>query len=232
MAIPIFQPIPGPSFGIQTTHNYRADISTSHKGYDLVRPIGLRRLPAIQVTWDALTKPEMDRILGFFDSLGGTTGPFYYQAICSITGPEGIYPELSEVAGGSLTSQPEYFVRMTWYDSGNGTETTGSREANRTVADNFLLTVKVPPLPLSVTEWRVYVGVVTGDTDLQTGTETSRVWTMPAGGVEIGGAAPPSENTLQPYKIYTFNGTLEETMIAPGLYSLSTVFQEQSAAPL
>ena len=230
MAIPVFSPTIGPSFGLARTNSYRADIQTSHKGYEMMRPLGLRKVSPIQVTWQALKKPELDDIVGFFDSLNGSLGPFSYTPVDTITGPEGITPTLSEVTGGSLTSQAPYFVTFTWYQTSGTLETTKSKESTFTVTDNKLLTVTVPVLPLGVTEWRVYVGIATGDTELQAGTETTRTWTMPVGGRVAGGANPPTANDLKVSRFFTFSGQLTDTLIAPGIYSLSTTFNEQTAA--
>ena len=230
MAIPVFSPTIGPSFGIARTSRYRADVQTSQKGYEMMRPLGLRKVPPIQVTWQALKKPELDEIVGFFDSLNGSLGPFSYTPVDTVTGPDGVTPALSEVTGGALTSQGTYYVRFTLYQTSGTLETTGSKEASFAVADNKLLTVTVPVFPLGVTEWRVYVGAVTGDAEIQAGTEATRTWTMPVGGRVVGGANPPITNDLKVSRFFTFSGQLQDTLIAPGIYSLSTVFNEQTAA--
>lgn len=230
MAIPVFSPTIGPSFGIARANTYRADVQTSHKGYEMMRPLGLRKVPPINVTWQALKKPELDEIVSFFDGLNGSLGPFSYTPVDTVTGADGMTPTLSEVTGGSLTSQGTYYVRFTWYQTTGTLETTGSKESSFAVADNKLLTVTVPVLPLGVTEWRVYVGAVTGDAELQAGTETTRTWTMPVGGRVSGGANPPTVNDLKVSRFFTFSGTLTDTLIAPGIYSLATTFNEQTAA--
>ncbi len=230
MAIPVFTPKIGPSFGIQTRNVFRADRQTSHKGYEMMRPLGIRRHPPIAVKWDALTKPEMDDILSFFDSMSGSLGPFSYTPVDTVTGTEGMTPVLSEVTGGALVSQGTYFVRFAWFKTVGGLETSGSKEASFSVADNKLLSVKVPIFPLAVTEWRVYVGAVTGDAELQAGTETTRTWTMPVGGRVTGGANPPTSNNLKVSRFFTFDGALPAVLIAPGIHSLSTTFLEQTAA--
>lgn len=230
MAIPIFTPTIGPSFDIARINRYRADVQTSHKGYEMMRPLGLRKVPPINVTWKALKKPELDEIVSFFDALNGSLGPFSYTPVDTVTGPDGATPALAQVSGGSLTSQAPYFVTWTWYQTSGTLETRKSKEATFTVSDNNLLTVGVPVFPLGVTEWRVYVGVATGDTEIQAGTETTRTWTMPAGGRVAGGANPPTTNDLSVSRFFTFSGTLTDTLIAPGIYSLSTTFNEQTAA--
>lgn len=226
---PIFSPTIGPSFGLTRQNAYRVDVQTSHKGYEIMRPLGLRRTPPIQVVWNALKKPQLDEIVSFFDSLNGSLGPFDYTPVDTITGPEGITPTLSTVTGGALTGQGTYYVRFTWYKTTGTLETTGSKEASLTVPDNKLLTIKVPVFPLGVLEWRVYVGTVTGDAELQASTEATRTWTMPVTGRVSGGANPPATNNLKVSRLFTFSGTLTDTLIAPGLYTLSTVFNEQMA---
>lgn len=230
MAIPVFAPTIGPSFGIARPNTYRSDVQTSHKGYEMMRPLGLRKISPINVTWQALKKPQLDEIISFFDSLNGSLGPFSYTPVDTVTGPEGITPALSQVVGGSLTSQPPYFVTFTWHQTTGTLETTKSKEATFTVDDNKLLTVTVPVFPLGVSEWRVYCGIVTGDTEIQAGTETTRTWTMPVGGRVAGGANPPTTNDLSVSRFFTFSGTLTDTLIAPGIYSLATTFNEQTAA--
>ena len=206
MAIPIFTPTIGPSFDLARQNRYRADVQTSHKGYEMMRPLGLRKVPPINVTWKALKKPELDEIVSFFDALNGSLGPFSYTPVDTVTGPDGMTPALSQVAGGSLTSQAPYFVTFTWYQTSGTLETTKSKEATFTVSDNNLLT------------------------EIQAGTETTRTWTMPAGGRVAGGANPPTTNDLSVSRFFTFSGTLTDTLIAPGIYSLSTTFNEQTAA--
>lgn len=230
MSIPTFNPTIGPSFDIETEESYRADVQTSHKGYEVSRPLALRSVPPIRLLWKALKKPELDEIKSFFDSLNGARGPFYWTPIDTITAPTGQTPELGQVAGGSLTSQPTYYVQYTWYATAGGLETQGSKEASFSVSDNNLLTVKVPVFPLGVGEWRVYVGVTPGDAELQAGTETTRTWTMPGTGRVGGGANPPATNNLKAARLWTHDGRLQSTLIAPGIYQASITLQEQTAA--
>ena len=230
MAIPVFAPTIGPSFGLARNAQFRADVQTSHKGYEMMRPLGLRPQEPITVTWNALKKPELDEIVSFFKGLNGSLGPFSYTPVDTVTGPNGMTPALDQVTSGSLTSQPPYFVTFTWYQTSGGLETMKSQEATLTVDDNKLLTVTVPVLPLGVTEWRVYVGIATGDTEIQAGTEATRTWTMPGSGRVAGGANPPTTNDLSVSRYFTFSGVLQDTLIAPGIYSLATTFNEQTAA--
>ena len=230
MTIPTFAPSRGPSFGDELTATARADVQSSHKGYELSRPLGLRPLPSIPVTWKALTRTEMDEIVSFFKGLNGSRGPFYYTPPQTVTSPNGMTPTLSEVTGGSLTGQGTYYVQFTWYRTSGGLETLGSKEASFAVADNKLLTVTVPVLELGVTEWRVYVGATSGDCELQSGTVTTRTWTMDTGGRDTGGANPPTTNTLQAPRLFTYDGSLREIRRAPNVFALRTSFQEQTAA--
>lgn len=230
MAIPVFSPLIGPSFGLARPARFRADVQTSQKGYEMMRPLGLRPQEPIKVTWNALKKTELDDIVSFFKGLNGSLGPFSYTPVDTVTGPDGMTPVLDQITSGSLTSQPAYFVTFTWYQTSGTLETTKSKEATFTVDDNKLLTVEVPVLPLGVSEWRTYCGIATGDTEIQAGTEATRTWTMPGSGRVAGGANPPTTNDLSVARFYTFSGVLQDTLIAPGIYSLTTTFNEQTAA--
>lgn len=230
MSIPTFAPSIGPSYEVQTQETYPADVQTSHKGYEVSRPLALRSIPPIQLQWKALKKPQLDEIKSFFDGFNGARGPFYWTPIDSVTAPIGRAPELGQVAGGALAGQGTYYVQYTWHQTSGGLETEGSKEASFAVSDNNLLTVTVPVFPLGVGEWRVYVGTSPGDAELQSGTVTERTWTMPAGGRDAGGANPPATNTLEVPRIFTHAGALQTTLLAPGIYSASIVLQQQTAA--
>lgn len=228
--IPTFAPIRGPSFESPIQAEYRTDRQSSHAGYEISRPLGLASLDGIQLRWQSLRTPEFHDIKSFFDGLQGT-GPFYYTPTDPLTAPGGMTPELSEVAGGSLTGQGTYYVQFTWYDPTTGLETTPSRETSLAVSDNNLLVVKVPVFPLGVEAWRVYVGASQGAAELQSGSSTARTWTMPATGRETGGASPPTENNMKVPRIFSRGSNLVFTPVAPQVYDAQLTLLEQTAAP-
>lgn len=229
MTTPTFSPPVQPSFTPQTAHNYRLDPLSTPKGYDITRTMGIRPLDTVNLEWKVLSKPELDEILSFFEGLNGAPGPFYWTPLDNVRDPLGMTPALDEVAGGSLTSQGTYYVQFTWYQTTGGLESRGSAEASFAVQDNFLLTVTVPVFPLSVTEWRVYVGISSGDCELQAGTETTRMWTMPGSGRVSGTANPPASSTLTVPLIWRIAGRPLVRKIAPNRFSLGMEFLQQTA---
>jgi len=229
MTTPTFLPPVQPSFSPQTQHNLRLDPMSTPKGYDITRTLGVRWLDSVALEWKVLAKPELDEILSFFEGLNGAPGPFFWTPLDLVRDPLGMTPVLGDVAGGALTSQGTYFVQFAWYQSSGGLESRGSKEASFAVQDNFLLTVTVPVFPLGVTEWRIYVGAVTGDAELQAGTETTRIWTMPGTGRVAGGANPPAASTLTVPLIWRLGGGATVRKIAPNRFSLGLEFLQQTA---
>lgn len=228
MPTPTFIPTVNPSFPAPDSPQWREEGFRSPKGYDIGRVMGVRPIRTVPLTWRVISKNQLDEILSFFTAMNGATGPFFWTPLDTVMSPNGQTPTLGEVAGGALTSQPEYFVQYTWYDTSAAQETLGSKEAAFTVQDNFQLTVDVPVFPMAVGEWRVYVGIVTGDAELQTGTVTTRQFIMPAARVS-GGANPPIVNDLSLPLLWKFEGRPQVTKITANRFSLSMTFVEQTA---
>lgn len=229
MTTPTFSPPINPSFPVSHSPEWREDGFRSVKGYDQGVVHGPRSLDSIPLIWKVVTGDELDEILSFFDSLNGATGPFFWTPIDNVRNPLGMTPVLGQVAGGSLVSQGTYFVQFTWYDTSSGGETKGSKQASFAVSDNFLLTVNVPVFPLAVSEWRVYVGVSSGDCELQAGTETTRTWTMPGSGRVAGGANPPAADDLTLPLLWKHDGRPQYAKIGPDRYQLTMTFFQQTA---
>lgn len=222
-----FAPSVNPSFPVSESHEFREDGFRSPKGYDLGRVMAVRPVHSVPLLWKVVDRNQLDEILGFFDQLNGATGPFFWTPLDNVRSPNGMTPTTGEVAGGSLTSQPTYYVQFTWYDTSSGGETLGSLEASQVVQDNFQLTVEVPVFPMGVTEWRVYVGDTSGDCELQA-TVTDRQWTMP-GARASGGANPPASNDLSLPLLWKHDGNPRVSKIGPNRFRLGMTFILQHA---
>ena len=103
-------------------------------------------------------------------------------------------PTTGTTAGGSLTGQGTYYVKITYLTPYG--ETTASAEASQAVADNNLLTVTAPTAVAGATGWNVYVSQSTGTETLQNSTPLGigQNYTMATTGI-VTGVVPPTTNT-------------------------------------
>ena len=81
---------------------------------------------------------------------------------------------------------------------------------------------------MGVGEWRQYVGTSSGDNQLQAGTEITRRWTMPTGGL-IAGAQPPTENTLALPLLWKLDSDIDEQKFSANRFRVRLTLQEQTA---
>lgn len=193
MALSVFNPSVLPDLGPGYTPTLLGDLSSIRKPYVQALPRGLVPFQITKLTWSDIEEDDKDYIISFFTSeLEGTFGPFLWTPFEKQESPLGVSPRLSQVAGGGL-GQTTYYVKFTWYHDTYG-ETKASAETSLTVdASNFLI-VQVPPLPIGITKWRVYVGTASGVVKRESTVEKSRVWTQ--SGALSGSSDPPNTNSL------------------------------------
>lgn len=106
-------------------------------------------------------------------------------------------PTLSSTTNSAVNLPPNitYYVQVTYVTSTG--ETTPSPEASLLVTSSQgLLKVSSPPSAANVTGYNVYVGVTSGDEQLQNTTPLSigSTYTMATGGIYLSGIRPPATN--------------------------------------
>lgn len=79
MTIPTFNPPVAPSPGTRRSQEIKILAASFGDGYEQVQADGLNHIrKSVELRWDALTLPEMDAIMSFFEEQQGFR-PFWYQ---------------------------------------------------------------------------------------------------------------------------------------------------------
>ena len=219
-----FAPPQNPSFEYVENAQFRTRSTRTVAGYERQRPRIVVAPRAAVLNWSVTDRTNVEYVRDFYHRHRGRGRVFEFRSLNDEASPTSEPPNVGEVAGGALTSQPPYFAAFSWYNGVESLESLPSPEATFTVQDNFLLTVTVPPFISGADSWRVYVGTTTGDLDLQA-TETSRTWTMPTGGLIVG-ASPPTTNTLKPLLRWTFADRLTWRKIRTNRFRMQVEINE------
>jgi len=219
-----FSPPTGPSFQSAVHLEPQFVEAKSHGGYDQQVPRLLRPLRRAELRWNAASDTTREYIESFIAAIHGTVGPFEWTPFDNIPSPSGMLPTLSEVSGGSLGSRT-YYVVFTWYDTTYG-ETRESGRASLNVSANNFLKVEIPPIPLQVEGWRVYVSETSGAEKLEaTITSGARSWTQSA---DLSGSAdPPAANTLTPAGKWNIQGRLGKVRSGANRWNMTLTLLEQ-----
>jgi len=225
MSVPVFSPPMNPAFPFQEIPEILTDTVRMHKGYDQVRPLLIRPIRTVTLSWEGANKATKDYIFSFFQGLAGSTGPFYWTPADKVPSPNGMTPTLSEVSGGSLGSRT-YYVVFTWYDSVYG-ETVQSQTASLAISANYYMKVEIPPFPNFVSSWRLYAHESEGSECLQATINSSRSWTQ-SSALATGTATPPSTNSLNlAIKWILFPSAINCQKFTANRYKISFSIKEQ-----
>lgn len=135
-----------------------------------------------------------------------------------------VLPTASSSNTGSLTASTIYYIELTYYNSGNSTETVASPELAFTLSPgNSSISITAPVLqPVGATGYKIYASTISGGEKLQqtvTGFGNTIITSL------LSVTSPPASNN----SICSFN--FSDSLIPQATYSLSIVDSNSSPVP-
>ena len=200
MSVPAFDPPEAPSVSSSLTSTNRVDTLTLHSGVTQVRPLGLRELNSLELSWSNASEETSEYLQSFLQSLKGGVGPFTWDSFMKVPSPTAFAPALSLGSGTFLYDVYSYKAVFSWIGT-NSDETEGETRASMasnivspgTDASNKLI-LEIPAFPSGINKARIYVNDTT-DYYKMADIEDTTTWVQDAQ-VNFSSNQPKTVNTL------------------------------------